>query len=131
MPGNATVLIPARDEAARIGQTVRAALASDATEVIVLDDGSSDGTAEIARAVAIQPDGSVRTDPQLMIEALLPEGTDAERAWVLARHRPYPPMALVEPGRLTAFKALNLPTGYVLATLDRAVAPERASVAST
>ena len=83
-------------------------------------------TPEIARAVIIQDDGSVRTDPQLMIEALLPDGTDEERAWVLARHRPYPPMALVEPGRLTAFTALELPTGYVLATLDCAVAPERA-----
>jgi pimeloyl-ACP methyl ester carboxylesterase len=37
-------------------------------------------------------------------------------------------MALVEPGRLTAFKALGLPTGYVLATLDRAVAPQQAKV---
>jgi pimeloyl-ACP methyl ester carboxylesterase len=83
-------------------------------------------TPEVARAVVIQDDGSVRTDPQLMIEALLPEGTEQERAWVLARHRPYPPMALVEPGRLTAFKALELPTGYVLATLDCAVAPDRA-----
>jgi pimeloyl-ACP methyl ester carboxylesterase len=83
-------------------------------------------TPEVARAVVIQDDGSVRTDPQLMIEVLLPEGTEQERAWVLARHRPYPPMALVEPGRLTAFKALELPTGYVLATLDRAVAPDRA-----
>jgi pimeloyl-ACP methyl ester carboxylesterase len=83
-------------------------------------------TPEVAKAVTIQDDGSVRTDPQLMMEALLPDGTEQERAWVLARHRPYPPMALVEPGRLTAFKALDLPTGYVLATLDRAVAPEHA-----
>ena len=83
-------------------------------------------TPEVAKAVVIQDDGSVRTDPQLMIEALLPDGTEQQRAWVLARHRPYPPMALVEPGRLTAFKALELPTGYVLATLDRAVAPDRA-----
>jgi pimeloyl-ACP methyl ester carboxylesterase len=85
-------------------------------------------TPEVAKAVVIQDDGSVRTDPQLMIEALLPDGNEQERAWVLARHRPYPPMALVEPGRLSAFKALELPTGYVLATLDRAVAPERAQV---
>ena len=83
-------------------------------------------TPEVAKAVVIQDDGSVRTDPQLMIEALLPDGSEQQRAWVLARHRPYPPMALVEPGRLTAFTALGLPTGYVLATLDRAVAPERA-----
>jgi pimeloyl-ACP methyl ester carboxylesterase len=100
---------------------------------VVLDDDETlleavPQTPEMARAVAIQPDGSVKTDPQLMIEALLPEGTEQDRAWVLARHKPYPPMALVEPGRRTAFEALNLPTGYVLATLDRAVAPARAHV---
>ncbi len=83
-------------------------------------------TPEVARAVVIADDGSVRTDAQLMIEALLPEGTAQERAWVLARHRPYPPMALVEPGRLSAFLALGLPTGYVLATRDRAIAPQHA-----
>ncbi|HEX4016226.1 MAG TPA: alpha/beta fold hydrolase [Frankiaceae bacterium] len=83
-------------------------------------------TPEIAKAVVIEDDGSVRTDPQLMIEALLPDGTAQDREWVLARHRPYPPMALVEPGRLTAFQSLGLATGYVLATLDCAVAPDRA-----
>ncbi len=36
------VLIPARDEAERIEKAVRAALASGADEVLVLDDGSSD-----------------------------------------------------------------------------------------
>ena len=100
---------------------------------VVLDDDETlleavPQTPEIARAVVIEPDGSVRTNARLMIEALLPEGTEDERAWVLARHRPYPPMALFEPGRLTAFKALNLQTGYVLATRDCAVAPDRAKV---
>lgn len=98
---------------------------------VVLDDDETlleavPQTPEIARAVVIDDDGTVRTDPKLMIDALLPDGTEQERAWVLARHRPYPPMALVEPGRLSAFKALDLPTGYVLATLDRAVPPARA-----
>ena len=40
-----------------------------------------------------------------------------------ARHRPYPPHTLVEPGRLSAFLALGIPTGYVFATLDRTVEP--------
>ncbi len=98
---------------------------------VVLDDDETlleavPQTPEIARAVVIQDDGSVRTDAQLMIEALLPDGSGPERDWVLARHRPYPPMALVEPGRLTAFTALNMPAGYVLATLDCAIPPERA-----
>ncbi len=98
---------------------------------VVLDDDETlleavPQTPEIARAVVIQDDGSVRTDANLMIQALLPDGTGPERDWVLSRHRPYPPMALTEPGRLSAFKALDLATGYVLATLDCAIAPERA-----
>ena len=43
----AAVLIPARDEERNIAGAVEAALASGAAEVIVLDDGSSDHTAEI------------------------------------------------------------------------------------
>jgi chlorobactene glucosyltransferase len=47
-----SVLIPARNEARVIGDTVRALLAQDYPdfEVIVLDDHSDDGTADIARA---------------------------------------------------------------------------------
>jgi hypothetical protein len=49
------VLVPARDEAARIGPCVRAALAQEGVPgltVTVLDDGSTDGTAAAARAAA-------------------------------------------------------------------------------
>ncbi len=47
-------LVPARDEAPVIGRTVSALLAQDYPdfEVLVLDDGSSDGTAERASAAA-------------------------------------------------------------------------------
>jgi glycosyltransferase involved in cell wall biosynthesis len=53
-PRLVTIVIPARNEAARIGPLVRAVLAQDARarriEVIVVDDGSTDGTADAARA---------------------------------------------------------------------------------
>ncbi len=49
-----SVLIPARNEAAVIATTIRALLAQDYPhfEIILLDDNSSDGTGEIARAAA-------------------------------------------------------------------------------
>lgn len=51
-----SVLIPARDEAAGIEAAVRAACAQRgvALEVIVLDDGSTDGTAEILARLAAE-----------------------------------------------------------------------------
>lgn len=49
-----SILIPARDEAANIGACVEAALAQTgvAIEVVVMDDGSSDGTPDIVRRLA-------------------------------------------------------------------------------
>ena len=57
-PARLSLLIPARDEAARIEATLTAALASrDVTlEVVVLDDGSSDDTAaRVQRMAAADP----------------------------------------------------------------------------
>jgi dolichol-phosphate mannosyltransferase len=49
--GTISVVVPARDEALRIGPCLDGLLADpDVSEVLVVDDGSSDGTAEVARA---------------------------------------------------------------------------------
>lgn len=57
-----SLVIPARDEEAHIGAAVDAALASEAVdlEVLVLDDGSTDRTAEIVRERA-------RRDPRVRL----------------------------------------------------------------
>ncbi|HXV91765.1 MAG TPA: glycosyltransferase family 2 protein [Pseudonocardia sp.] len=50
-----SVLVPARDEAHRIAPTIRALLAQRGVpelEILVLDDGSTDGTAEVVRTQA-------------------------------------------------------------------------------
>ncbi len=57
--GAVTVIIPARNEAKNIGRCV-ASLAGQASEIVVVDDASTDGTAEIAqgagaRVVAAPP----------------------------------------------------------------------------
>jgi hypothetical protein len=54
----------------------------------------------IARAVTIGADGTAHTDPELILDANLHDGTPAQRQFVADRHLPYPPHALVEPGRL-------------------------------
>ena len=47
-PADVTVLVPARDEEGRIGPCLES-LAGEGAPVIVVDDGSTDGTAELAR----------------------------------------------------------------------------------
>ena len=76
MPARVSVLIPARDEAANIRDAVRAALDQERAEVeiVVLDDGSTDGTAGIVRALA-EADGRVR----LIRGADLPSGWNGKQ----------------------------------------------------
>jgi pimeloyl-ACP methyl ester carboxylesterase len=78
----------------------------------------------IARAVTIGEDGTAHTDQELILDANIHDATPEQRAFVHERHRPYPPHALVEPGRLSAFLALGVPTAYVFATLDRTIEPD-------
>jgi glycosyltransferase involved in cell wall biosynthesis len=66
-----SILVPARDEAANIADCLAAALAQEgvAIEVVVMDDGSTDGTDAIVRGIAAR-DGRVR----LVSAPALPEG---------------------------------------------------------
>ena len=75
------------------------------------------------RAVTIGADGTAHTDVELILDTSIHDGTDAQRAFVRERHLAYPPHALVEPGRLGAFLALDIPTAYVYASLDRTIEP--------
>jgi pimeloyl-ACP methyl ester carboxylesterase len=75
-------------------------------------------------AVSVDADGTTHTDPDLILDAVIHDGTPSQREFVRNRHLPYPPHALVEPGRLSAFLALDLPTAYVTASEDRAIEPE-------
>jgi len=82
----------------------------------------------IAAAITLGPDGIAATDPERLLDANIQDGTPDQRDFVRARHRStYPPHALREPGRLSAFLGLGLPTGYVVATLDRTIEPHVAA----
>lgn len=63
VPPAVSVLIPARNEAANIEAALASVLANRGVELeaIVLDDGSTDGTADLVRAVAAR-DGRVRLE---------------------------------------------------------------------
>jgi pimeloyl-ACP methyl ester carboxylesterase len=78
----------------------------------------------MSAAVTVEADGTVHTDTELILDAVIHDGTPDQREFVRGRHLPYPPHALVEPGRLSAFLDLDLPTAYVMATADRAIEPE-------
>jgi pimeloyl-ACP methyl ester carboxylesterase len=76
-----------------------------------------------ARAVKLSADGIVHQDEELLLDANIQDGTPEQRAFVRDRHRKYPQHAFVEPGRLSAFLKLGLPTGYIVATEDRTIEP--------
>lgn len=107
--GDLRVCIPARNEAGRIGACVAAVLRSDAArEVIVVDDGSDDGTAEEARRAGAG-------DPRLVVRTARPRppgwagkpwacqeaASDATTGWLLFLDAdvvvdPHAPAAAVE-----------------------------------
>jgi pimeloyl-ACP methyl ester carboxylesterase len=74
-------------------------------------------------AVTIGADGTAHTDAATILAANIHDGTPEQQAFVHERHLAYPPHALTEPGRLSAFLALGIATAYVFATDDRTIEP--------
>lgn len=71
-----TVLIPARDEASCIADTLRALQAQgNIARIVLVDDQSSDGTAEVARSIGL-------TNLQVLAGAPLPAGWSG-KLWAL------------------------------------------------
>lgn len=94
-PEKVSVLIPARDEAAGIAQSVNAALKSTGVdvEVVVLDDASTDATPDIISAMA-QRDPRVR----LIRGRTLPPGWNGKQhaCWQLAQSAVYPNLVFLD-----------------------------------
>ena len=74
------IVVPARDEAATIGASLKSLLAQDYNgdfSIILVDDGSTDGTGEIARAIA---------DPRLHVIAGRPRPVGwTGKLWAMAQ----------------------------------------------
>ncbi|GAD57533.1 glycosyltransferase [Limimaricola cinnabarinus] len=90
-----SILIPARDEADNIGTALDAALGQRGVEVevVVLDDGSSDGTDAIVAARA-----EVEPRLRLLRGAALPEGWigKTHACWQLSKAARYPVLLFVD-----------------------------------
>ena len=90
-----SILIPARNEAQGIGDAVRAALTTRgvAFEVVVMDDGSTDGTVAIVQAIA-------RGDARVRLEhaPLLAAGWNGKQhaCWALAHVARHPVLCFVD-----------------------------------
>ena len=73
-----SVLVPARDEAGRIEPCIRALLAGEGLrdlELLVLDDGSTDGTADVVRRAA-------QGDPRLRVLDGAADAAEPPRGWL-------------------------------------------------
>ena len=91
-----TAIIPALNEAERIGATIDAARAAGVAEVIVADGGSGDGTVEIARA-----HGATILTGETMRARMLNRGAElASHDWVVFLHAD----TLLPPGAAAAIE---------------------------
>ena len=95
-----TVIVPAYNEAESIADTVRSLLAQTVrpAEIIVVDDGSSDGTGDIARALGVTvlrpPRGTgSKAGAQNIAQARASRGEEARRGGCKDRAR-RPPAGL-------------------------------------
>jgi hopene-associated glycosyltransferase HpnB len=119
-----TVVIPARDEVEVIGQTLSAlAGQGPGLQVVLVDDGSTDGTAEVARAVP-------GLDLKLVSGQPLPEGW-AGKVWALEQgvRQVETPLTLLidadvalDPGVITALKAQMRRGGYQMVSVMASLA---------
>ena len=109
-PPPVSVLIPARNEAANIAAAVACVLASEgvALELVVLDDGSTDGTADILAGIA---------DPRLRVAAggALPAGWSGKQhaCAALARLARHEMMVFVDADVRLAPDALSRMAGFM------------------
>jgi hopene-associated glycosyltransferase HpnB len=79
-----TVVVPARDEADMLGRTLPSLLAQDYPgdfDIVVVDDGSSDGTGQVAKTIAAVPPGPPTT---VISGSPRPEGW-AGKVWAMAQ----------------------------------------------
>jgi dolichyl-phosphate beta-glucosyltransferase len=84
VPPRLSVVVPAFNEAARLGPTLEAILAylasrSATGEILVVDDGSTDGTAELARGFASRGVALIRLEPNRGKGAAVRAGVLASR----------------------------------------------------
>lgn len=82
--GNIVAVVPARDEAALLPATLRSLLGQEiaSLRVILVDDGSTDGTAEVARAIARETGAADRLD--VIAAPPTPSGWSG-KVWALAQ----------------------------------------------
>ena len=111
-----TVVVPARDEAPVIGRTLRSLLAQDYAgplTIVLVDDGSSDGTGEIARSLTQRIDTPLPPAGEVAKRSEAGEGLAAAPAPSPgALRRPLPQAGEVLMRQLTVLNGKPRPPGW-------------------